>query len=361
MEVNILDRGKKRNFDFVDTIRCISMMGIVFEHSTILTWHNYNTLYDTYLQAAVMQSLKFVTIAFFLIAGFLINHKFTEYTPLQYIKNRFKKTIGPWAFWLHVLIVADIFNLWFKFHLHHYPVLFNGGFINYISTEYYNIIFTTSFWFILNFLICISILLLFKRFIYSLLFGTILGMVSFFYSVNLYYSWIQTSHTTALFGFVFYLWLGAYMNKNYAGVSAFIKRTPITYFVLVTIVCFALGCMEIVHLQHLASLDAYNTLRISNIIYSLVCFALLLKIGSIRIVNDKFDPRNTTYGIYLIHQIIITHIIVEIFRPFHLDVPSMSIYAAIGYSLARFAITYGLSIMVIKFILLTRFRWSIGS
>src|SRR5689334_3986973 len=71
----------KKNFDFVDTIRCISMFGIVFEHSAVLWGTKYSTIGDTLLQVITMQFWKFATIAFFLIGGFLINYKFTEYTP----------------------------------------------------------------------------------------------------------------------------------------------------------------------------------------------------------------------------------------------------------------------------------------
>lgn len=353
--------SKSKNYDFVDTIRCISMMGIVFEHSTTLSWFNYSSFYTTLLQASVMQVLKFATIAFFLIAGFLINHKFTEYTPWQYTKNRFKKTIGPWAFWLHVLIIADIIKILVNHIKFKVEMPFSDNFLKFIGDKYYEAIFTTSFWFILNFLICICILLLFKKYIYSLVFGMVLGIISLFYSVNLYYDWIITTHTTALFGFVFYLWLGAYMNKHYDIVEAYIKKTSIYWFISLAVITFFFADLEIVHLKNLGIEDAYNTLRISNIIYSLIFFLLLLKIGPISFINDKLEPRKTTFGIYLVHQIILTHLITEILRHFNFDMGTITIYGAIGLSVLRFILAYGISMLLVKIIVRTNFRWSMGT
>ncbi|RZK65409.1 MAG: hypothetical protein EOO92_26390, partial [Pedobacter sp.] len=154
----------KKNFDFVDTIRCLSMMGIVFEHTEVFGAPNYASFYTSFAQASLMQFCKFVTIAFFLIAGFLINHKFVEYTAGQYLKNRFKSTIGPWAFWVNMFIVLELLGLFYFCF-----VLYNGErtmpvpFLEYLGERYYHVLFETSFWFIPNFLICIAILLLFKR------------------------------------------------------------------------------------------------------------------------------------------------------------------------------------------------------
>ncbi|MES2828548.1 MAG: acyltransferase [Bacteroidota bacterium] len=355
-------KGEQKNFDFVDTIRCLSMMGIVFEHTEIFGAANYASIYTSFAQASVMQFFKFVTIAFFLIAGFLINHKFVDYTAFQYLKNRFKSTVGPWAFWLNMFILINILGLlyvaYFKYNgERHMP----SPFMKYLGDEYYNVIFNTSFWFIPNFLICIAILLAFKKYIYSLRFGLILGLATLFYSINLYYGWIRTQHTTALFGFVFFLWLGAYMNRYIDLLFNFIKK--ISYFILVAITAgvFVLSNLEIIYLKSIGIEDAYNTLRITNILYSLSFFLILLKIGSINNINRIFKPRQTTYGIYLMHQIIILKVLSEIFRPFHLQVSTMTLFEAILYSFARFILTYVIAYLIVNLILKTKFRWSIGA
>lgn len=351
----------KKNFDFVDTIRCISMIGIVYEHCTMVGEAHYASFFSGMMQASVMQFFKFSTIAFFLIAGFLINHKFTEYTPLQYIKNRFKSTIGPWSFWLNVLVLLDVVNLVVKYFIYHGTHPMPDNFFAYLAGLYYDIIFFSSFWFILNFLICISILLIFKRYIYNIYFGAVLGLISIFYSVNLYYGWVLTSHSTALFGFVFYLWLGAFINKNYDVISLFIKKTSIWWFIGITVFFFILGDLETVYLKEIAIEDAYNTLRISNILYSLSFFVVLLKIGPIASVNKYLEPRQTTFGIYLLHQIIITHLLTEIFRPFRLYVESLTLFEATLYGIIRFLITYSISLIFVILIRKTWFKWSIGN
>lgn len=351
----------KKNFDFVDTIRCISMIGIVFEHSEVFGVANYASFYTSFAQAAGIQFFKFATVAFFLIAGFLINHKFVEYTPLQYLKNRFKSTIGPWAFWVNVFVILNVVGIIFvAFFKYNRDGKLPSPFLNFIGQEYYNVIFTTSFWFIPNFLICIAILLLFKRYIYSVWFGLILGITSLFYSVNLYHGWIKTQHPTALFGFVFFLWLGAYMNRHIDVVFNFIKKTSYTWMIGLTTVLFILASLEIVHLKSIFSQDPYNTLRVTNIAYALSFFFLLLKVGSIPMVNQIFLPRKTTYGIYLLHHIIILKVLLELFRPFHFQVTTMTFIDTITYSLLRFAAAYLISFLLVRVFLRTKFKWAIG-
>jgi hypothetical protein len=357
-EVNSV--GEKRNFDFVDTIRCISMVGIVFEHSVVFDHFHYESLYTSLFQASVMQFFKFATITFFLIAGFLINYKFTEYSALQYINNRLKKTIKPWAIWLHVLIALDIANvlvIYFKYKRER-PL---PSLMHFLMTEYFDIVFMTSFWFILNFLICIAILLMFKKYLYKVWFGVILLAISLFYSVNLYYSWIPTMHTTALFGFIFYLWLGAYINRYYEQISKLIHRTDLFWFILFVSISFLLADFEIIHLQNSFVDDAYNTLRISNIIYSLFFFAMLLKIGSVRWINTLLEPRNTTFGIYLIHTLIILHALKLIFGPLHIQLASLTLAEAMAYSMVRFILAYGISYVLTRILIRTRIKWIIGA
>lgn len=362
MPTTLESKKLKRNFEFVDTIRCLSMMGIVFEHTEVFGAANYASFYTSMLQVSVMQFFKFATIAFFLIAGFLINHKFTEYTPLEYLKNRFKNTIGPWAFWLNVLVLWQVLDLlfiaYFKYNgERHMP----SPFLPYLLHSYYGVVFNTSFWFILNFLICIAILLIFKRYIDRIGFGVVLGLTSLGYSINLYYGWIRTQHTTALFGFVFFLWLGAMMNKHSAWLFGLIKKTSYRLLIGVTLVFFIMADLEIIYLKSIGIEDAYNTLRITNILYSLSFFLILLKVGSVPILNEVFEPRKTTFGIYLLHEIIILQMLAGIIHPFfHGYVTSMTAWEAIGYSFIRFFLTYTITLLFLKIIRSTKFKWSIG-
>lgn len=334
------------------------MIGIVFEHCSVLWGDLYVGTNDRIIQASAVQFFKFATIAFFLIGGFLINHKFTEYTPLEYLRNRFRNTIGPWLFWIAVFIalnLAHMFFMHYKFGKEEVPIL------EFIGGEFANIVFYTSYWFILNFLICIAILLIFRRYIYHLWFGIILGFISLFYSFNLYHGWIGTEHTTALFGFVFYLWLGVYINRYYEKVSKFINRISWFWIITINIILFIVADMEILFLMDRNSADAFNTLRISNILYSISMFALLLKLGPLNKLQKSLKPRQTTFGVYLIHQILVFRLLPEIFRPSSFNVNEMTVFQATAYTCIRFLLVYTLSFLFVKLILRTKIKWIIGA
>lgn len=153
----------KKNFDFVNTIRCISMMGIVFEHSHIVQAPMYNTASATITEAGVIQFFKFSTVAFFLIGGFLINHKFQEYSAGQYLKNRFKNTVSPWLFWMVVFIAITMLDRWIAHSKGSDGGLMFTDFGAYISDFVFRVLFFSPYWFILNFLICITLLLILDR------------------------------------------------------------------------------------------------------------------------------------------------------------------------------------------------------
>jgi len=349
----------KKNFDFVNTIRCISMMGIVFEHSHIVQAPMYNTMGDTIVEAGVIQFFKFSTVAFFLIGGFLINHKFQEYSAGQYLKNRFKNTVSPWLFWMFIFIAITMLDRCVAFLKGSDGGLMFTNFWAYISDFVYRVLFFSPYWFILNFLICITLLLVFKKYLYKYWLGVFFGLISLVYSVNLYFKWFETTHTSALFGFVFYLWLGVYLNRYYAEVKKFVKETPWLIWIFCLVLTFALGIGESVILIKLGSKDAYNTLRITNIIYSFVAFGVLLKIGSIKVL-DRLKPRETTFGIYLLHSIVIERLLPLIFQPLKLDVEHYNVYENTGLLVFRFLIAYSISYLLSAVLIKTRMKWTVG-
>lgn len=346
----------KQNFSFVDTIRCISMMGIVFEHSATLWGVKYISDVETWAQVITMQFWKFATIAFFLIGGFLINYKFTEYTPGQYIVRRFKNTIKPWLFWIIVLIALNVIHIVVGNLRMHDPV-FKGFSVPYFIEEIRYILFESSFWFILNFLICISILLIFKKYIYKLWFGLIWLGVSLIYSANLYAEWFLTRHSAALFGFVFFLWLGVYLNKYFEEIVSKIKQIKWHWIIILNILCFIVACLEVLYIAHLGLKDEYNTLRISNILYSLTMFILLLKIGEIKAIDHVLNPRATTFGIYLLHQILIIRLLPLILN---VDVNTISVWQNIPYSILRFLVVYLIAFGLTSLLLKTKMKWAVG-
>ncbi|WP_449435442.1 hypothetical protein [Pedobacter steynii] len=93
----------------------------------------------------------------------------------------------------------------------------------------------------------------------------------------------------ALFGFIFYLWLGVILNRYFDRVMNYINRISWPIMIITVVVLFVLAILESFELLSLGSKDAYNTLRASNIIYSFGMFALLLKIGNIEVLQKKWN------------------------------------------------------------------------
>jgi hypothetical protein len=348
----------KRNYAFIDNIRCIAMISIVADHCFGLgdyVLKSYSA--NFWIYAFNIQVAKFGTVTFFLMAGFLLGDKFSEYSPAQYLGRRFKSTFKPWIIWSLVFLTAIMVkDAILALRIYHDPFLFWDTLLRTLKIVYLD----SNYWFIINFLICIGILLLFKKNLYSLKLGAALLACTLFYSVNIYFEWIYPIHTTALFGFVFFLWLGAQLHKNWEIVERKLRTTPYAVFIGLFILALAFTLTEAYLLYQRKSIDPFNTLRISNLLYSLVAFGLLVKIRDFNVVY--FKPRETTYGIYLIHYIIVYCILPEILIHLNLSAPADMPAWALGlYQYARLIVVYGLTLWLVKAINTTRFKWIIGN
>lgn len=347
-----------RNFDFIDGIRCIAMMSIVMEHAVSLSIYKPKDDLSIFVLCSWTQFIKFGTINFFLLAGFLIGEKFVQYTPLQYMRRRIKSTIGPWIFWsilfVAILCLDDLVKA-IKFNSSSFGVNYKAVFFEHLRAVY----FYSNYWFIPNFLCCIGILLIFRKYLYSYLFGVVLALTTLIYTINIYFEWIEPRHSVALFGFIFFLWLGAQINKRLDQFEKFVNSLSYTS-IIIAIVIFAIGgILEEMYLMKNNSVDPYNTLRISNILFSLACFLLFYKIKGITIINF-LKPRETTYGIYLIHFILVASFLPLIFVSLKYNVASLTLPELILYQLSRFIIVYILTYLIVTGINKTRFKKLIG-
>lgn len=346
----------KRNFDFVDTIRCLAMMGIVMEHSV----YNGTYIFDGFpakhiVYISLIQFSKFGTIAFFLLAGFLLGDKFATYSSWQYFKRRLSTVFLPWLIWSLIFLCAILIQNYIALHrsgdFHFKKLLIEKIEMIYLFTNY---------WFIINFLFCIAILLCFKKYLFKWWLGTVFLILTLTYSANVYFEWFITSHTIAIFGFIFYLWLGAILNRYWSNIENIIKKIPYFMFILLFLMTFAWSVMDIISLLEVKSEDPYNTLRISNIIYSLASIFLLFKIKEFNFIK-YLKPRETTFGVYLIHYILVANLLPEVFRPFHLiPIQEMSLVNMVLFVLIRFLIVYGATMILILLISKTRIKWIIG-
>jgi len=346
----------KKNFDFVDSIRCIAMMGIVMEHSTYTGTYIFSGFPTTHIAyMSLIQIPKFGTAAFFILAGFLLGSKFVDYTPAQYLKRRMSNTLIPWLIWSLVFVGT----MFLKTYIESDKTLAFDTWAE-LANVFKTVYLYTNYWFIINFLICIAVLLIFKRYLYSIGLGVGLFLVSLVYSVNIYQHWFIQQHTTAIFGFVFFLWLGAQLNYRWEQVQSWIDTVPYWIVGSFIIISFYFSISEIVLLFKLKSIDPFNTLRVSNIVYSLLAILLLLKIKDFNFTK-YFKPRETTFGIYLVHYIVVYNLLGELLRPLHLPpTQTLSIVALVGISLLRFFIVYAISFVIVTLINKSKSKWIIG-
>jgi surface polysaccharide O-acyltransferase-like enzyme len=350
----------KKNYEFIDAIRAIAMVSIVMEHSFSFNEHQYHPTDKPSIltYTVVVQFIKFGTIAFFLLAGFLIGEKFTTYTPLQYLKRRIDNTILPWVFWslffLATMVMNDVVSA-IKFNDGHFQTGYAGVLANYAKGIYLY----TSYWFIPNFLCCIAILLIFKRRLYSYWLGACFALFNIWYILNIYNEWVEPRHSTALLGFVFFLWLGAQFNKHLSSLEKWLAKTSVWLWIALSAITLTIAVFEVLYLKQLHSVDAFNTLRLSNILYSICFFFLLLKVKSFKLVN-LLKPRDTTYGIYLIHYIIVISVLPLIFPSLRLDLDGLSFAQVWAYMMARFLIVYIISFTLVTLINKTKAKVLIG-
>lgn len=360
MQNLINEAPPKKNYDFIDSIRCIAMILIVADHCWYLEPQDYHPKgFAELLYNIVIHFSKLGTVSFFLMAGFLIGEKFTDYTPLQYLKRRFDSTIGPWLIWslLYIFfanfhIITDKYVL-FKQDPPGYST--NLYLLNFAKTTYLY----TIYWFIPNFLFCIVLLLIFKKYLYNYILGAFFLICTLLYSANIYFLWIIPTHTTAILGFVFFLWLGAQLNKNWKKVNIWLSGTPAWLWWALTIITFVIGLFEISILKTRHSTEPFNTLSLSNIICSLCFFFLLVKLGNFNSIK-KLKPRETTYGIYLIHYILAVVLLQVILHPYNIKPDHMSALQVLIYQLLRLIFVYTLAIIIVMVINKTKYKWLVG-
>ncbi|NCD70360.1 acyltransferase [Mucilaginibacter agri] len=357
MQQNLINEEpkKKKNYAFIDVIRCISMMSIVYEHS--LGSYDFPTTSSKYWPYWLfVQAGKFGTVIFFLLSGFLIGDKFTDYTPGQYLKRRFGNTFGPWLFWSLIFVLCFAINTHVKDRMYHEHRLTLDAILDEIKQVYLY----TNYWFIINFMVSITLLLIFKKYLYNIYYGAVLLSFTIFYCINIHYEWIDPIHTVAILGFVFFLWLGAQMRKHWHLVEIQIQKTPYYLLILFVLLTYGASMYEIAILKANNSIDPINTLRISNILFSLAVFALLLKIGNIKSIG-YLKPRETTYGIYLIHYIIVVFAVPEILRPFHPEIQSQPALPFFAIKMLSFVMAYCITWLLVMGINKTPVRRLIGN
>lgn len=280
---------------FVDNVRFWSMFSVVAVHATAI----FAALSPTRSGVGdlVTTLFKYGTISFFLAAGFLLGKGVQTSTPMAYFGRRLRKVFLPWILWYLVMAAILLASDVLHHRLHLTPV---SQLLRLLETRLSFCFLYTAYWFVPNLLLSLGILLIFRRYLHHLWFGSSLLAMNLFYAVNIYMHWLPTGHTVATFGFVFYLWLGTYLFHRHAAFDAWAARTPMMVLLCLLAGTLSLSFGEGMFLRFIHSEDALNTLRISNQLFSLSAALVLYKLRSATWPRFVDVPRNT-FGVYLIH------------------------------------------------------------
>ena len=312
---------------------------------------------------SLAQPFKFGTIGFFLISGFLMGEGISRRTPLEYLTRRLQTVLMPWLAWVSLCWILSIAHHRAPGELRLYSL---GSEVPLALDKLRSCLLGTSYWFVPNLLLALCVLLLCRSFIDDLRLGLVLLMASLFYGLNIYARWIPLSgHTGALFGFVFYLWLGAWVARHFARFETWMAGIPLRVFAILPVLTLLPAILESQVMSAEGIEDNLNTLRLSNQLYSVTMVLAMFKLRT-AIWPRKLNVRATTFGIYLSHAIVLS--VVTILARWILLKAGVSgtWHAAPGWlaclSLGMFAAIYGTSLglttLLLKF---PRLRWLVGA
>jgi peptidoglycan/LPS O-acetylase OafA/YrhL len=348
--------ANSNSYLFVDNVRFLSMAAIIGMHTTIWYFSYFQGHLAQALMGYLIQPLKFGTIGFFLISGFLLGKKIDQYRPLQYFRRRLRNIFVPWCVWYFMLCGLRICS-----------DLVNGRMpdcnLKYIAGICQTSLFNYPFWFVPNLLVAMAILLAFHRFLNDVRIGLAFLLASLFYSVNIYGHWVETGHAQAVFGFVFYLWLGAWGAWHFPNLQKRVKTIPTGVMLGSVLLALGLALAESRLLIRLGHVDSLNTLRISNQIYSVVTVLAIMKVRC-ALWPSIVRVREHTFGLYLTHSAAQFFLWWE-FKPIFRYLAVAPVWAASTGTVVLiptlFVLVYGGCLLVVQ-ILLTypKLRWTVG-
>lgn len=289
---------------------------------------------DSYLMRAVITPFKFGTIGFFLISGFLLGERVDRASALDYFRQRLQKVFLPWLFWYCICVVALLLlhPSWNRT-----ATLQGRGPALVLAHWGKHALVSTALWFVPNLLCGIGILLLFKRHLHRPVFGVVLALFNLFYAINIYTNWVVSLHTTALLGFVLFLWLGAFAARHETRFRSFMARVSIVPLFGLVFLAGALSFGEYRFLT-LRSVDPLNTLRATNQVFSVLVVLLFFKIR--RTTYPRWiDVRKHTFGLYFAHSLLLI-LVVGIFEHYPRVVPAAHFSAANVSQLSLWLISF---------------------
>jgi len=308
----------------------------------------------------ISQPLKFGTICFFTISGFLLGKQLkSTQQAFTYYKKRLTAVGIPF-------LIA--FLLFYTKSIGIYGVIL-GRFDKSILSlprlvdQFWHILFATSYWFIFVFLLSLALMLFGWRILGLRAIATLSFFATLFYAVNVYTNWIEPRHTFAFPAFVFYLCLGVWLSK-YDDQIKRVQSFSIGWLGFLLITTFLVAASESTLLWKLDSIDPRNTLRLSNQIFSLVVFLCLLRVNFLYKL-PLINPRAESFGIYLYHLFFVSFFTKSIALMPELNFlryqPQYTGWELAGISILRFLLVYISTLLFVKVLNQTRLRWILGN
>lgn len=341
----------------LNVLRFVAICSIVWGHS-LLGWEtaSFTGTGSYILQTVLIESGRLGTVIFFIISGYFLAGKIGRHSVTGYLRQRLHTIIIPWCIFLAICVCLQSLQLFSLSQLVSFPFKTT---IPVITTILSSSIFYAAYWFIPVSIFSACVLILFKKYVHSIQFGALLAAITCFYCTNLYYGWIDVNHTKSFLGYTFFIWLGVWFKNNIVAVNAFLAKMRRPYLFFTFVVLFIASCWEGVLLRSLGCKDPFGSIRLSNILLSLVIFVIFLKSRSIYRIK-KLRPEKYVYGVYLIHSIILLEVVplaMHMLKAYnYLQNTSIFFCVQIIFSATIITLSYLLSVIIKK----SRFHFLTG-
>jgi hypothetical protein len=326
-------------YGFVDFVRFVSMVGVVWLHSYItLDRETFGIGTDhPLLFIFTVQFWKFSTICFFLISGFLLSTKLNIESGFTFFKNRLANIFKPY------LVAFSITFLYYSIIVYVRSSELKPAYV------FFNLLFNTSFWFVPNLLFALLLIIVLIKatsFTYTGIIAAILLIVNTIQNAYIHHE----QHTFAFFAFAFYLWLGMLIQKENLIERINTQRFSIVLTLLIA--SFAFAFYETYWWAINKNPYPFNSLYFTNQLFSILAFILLVRLSRKVYVLPFINPRKETFGIYLYHVIVLSIIknVLHILERFlHIRFYSLRTIPTLAITVGSFVIAYSITTLLVRY------------
>lgn len=355
---------EEKSYSFADFIRFVAMCAIIFQHSFIVEKSLLIADQSSVLTFFFLKVMaKIGSISFFLVSGFLLSSALERYSSKDYLNKRMKNIFKPYVLFVLIYLILDSAGAFFGAQ----KIQSLAELPAFVVSKILGILFFTSYWFIFNYFISVMLLLSLRKYLYENWFGIVLFCCTLVYSINVHLEWFIPHHTTAFVGFTFFLWLGGNLGKREADFRTWISQVPYWKAIVLVLITLAINFYESYYLLQKGATVVDSSLKFTNIMYALSVFLLLCKVGT-RVNFTYLNPRDETYPLYLIHPIFLKVInyallpmLPAVGAALTLNDPAeVSWLSILLYQIGWFLGIYMLSLVTVKIILYSPFRWVFG-